>query len=360
MTDTTLRETIESAVATAESAAPAPAPAPSPSPAPAPTSQAAAPAAAHESGEPDESGTNPTGVDPGTDPKIEQNGSEEPKGEKKPQVQTHKAPQSWKPSAKAKWDTIDPEVRQDIIRRERDVEKTLGETARARKFANDFQEAVRPFAPRFQAANVNPITAVRSLMHVDAVLATAPMAQRAELMAKVIKDYGIDLSMLDSALAGHQVAESDPTTVISRIVQESLKPFTEDLASRRQADERRQQMTMEQSASAVENMASDPKFPYFDLVRSDMADYIELQERKGVPVTLEQAYTRAVAMNDDAQAAVQDAAKQQKAQGANSAAQRALGASLSVGGSPASLRTNVPATDLRGTIEAAVASLSGR
>lgn len=367
MTDT-LRDTIEAAVATADQAAaaassapsPAPAPAPSPSPAPAPAATPAAAPAAEKTEGTDDSGTKSTGVDPGTDSNSEQNPAEKPEGEKKPVVQTHKPPQSWKPTAKAKWDTIDPEVRQDIVRREREVERTLSETARERKFAKEFQEAVRPFASRFQAANVGPIQAVRSLMYVDQVLSTAPMAQRATVMAKVIKDYGIDLGLLDSALAGENVSETDPKAVVERLVEERLKPFQQHLQSQQQQTQARMEQMAAQSAQAVEAMASDPKYPYFDLVREDMADYIEIQEKKGNPVTLEQAYNRAVAMNDDAQAALQEAAKQNKAQQANSSAQRALGASLSVGGNPASLRTNVPATDLRGTLEAAVAAHSGR
>lgn len=364
MTDD-LRATLEAAVATADQAAaasPPPAPAPAPAaPAPAPATTIETKAGEYKGNEgTEESGTKSTGVDPGTETNTEQNSVEKTEFEKKPVIQTHKPPQSWKPSAKAKWDTIDPEVRQDIVRRERDVERTLSETARERKFAKDFQEAVRPFAPRFQAANVNPIQAVRSLMYVDQVLSSAPAAQRATTMAKMIKDYGIDLSLLDSALAGENVAETDPQSVIDRIVSEKMKPFQEWQQTQQQAALRHQQMTMEQSAQAVEAMSSDPKFPHFDLVRDDMADYIELQERKGIPVTLEQAYNRAVAMNDDAQKAVQESAKQQKDQNANSAAQRALGASLSVGGNPASLRTVVPATDLRGTLEAAVAAHAGR
>lgn len=371
MTDD-LRSTIEAAVATADKAAaasPSPAPATAPAPAAAPAS---APAAStmletkageykpEGSEKPEDSGTKPAGVDTGAEPNSEQNSAEKPEGEKKPAVPTHKPPQSWKPGAKAKWETIDPEVRQDIVRRERDVERTLSETARERKFAKDFQEAVRPFAPRFQAAGVNPIQAVRSLMHVDQVLSSAPMAQRATVMAKMIKDYGIDISVLDSALAGENVSETDPRSVVEQMVEQRLRPFQEHLQTQQQLAQQRQQQMMEQSAQAVAEMEGNPKYPYFDMVRQDMADYIEVQEKKGVPVTLEQAYNRAVAMNDDAQAALQEAAKQSKAQQANASAQRALGASLSVGGNPASLRTTVPATDLRGTLEAAIAAHSGR
>ena len=46
---------------------------------------------------------------------------------------TDRAPQSWKPAEKAKWATIDPDVKQEIYRREREVTKTLSETAAARQ-----------------------------------------------------------------------------------------------------------------------------------------------------------------------------------------------------------------------------------
>ena len=40
----------------------------------------------------------------------------------------------------------------------------------------------------------------------------------------------------------------------------------------------------------VERMAQDPAFPHFEAVRQDMADVIDISAKRGVYLTLEQAY----------------------------------------------------------------------
>ena len=109
----------------------------------------------------------------------------------------------------------------------------------------------------------------------------------------------------------------------------------------------------------------DPNYPYFEDVRQDMADIIEMGARRGVAISMEAAYTRAVRMNDTtfqatnaretSQAATQAALQQHQI------AQKAKGAAVSVSGSPMGTGANGgnPA-DLRGTITAAFSDTGGR
>ena len=360
MTDD-LRSTLESAVSqvetkVAEEAAAAP-------PAPAVESPAPAPDTA-KVGEPKAVPDNYEGSDPATpETSSQESGEKIKKPEEQPdsvQNRVERAPQSWKPAQKAKWDKIDPDVRQEIIRREREVTRTLSDSAAQRKFVQGFQEALKPFAPRFQSAGIPPAQAIQSLLHVDRVLATAPAGERAVMMAKLIKDYGIDIGMLDTALTGVNPAQTDPEAVIDRIVAQRMAPVQQMLEGQRQQTEAQRQAEFQQTVSQVEAMSNDPKYPLMDLVREDMADIIEINSRRGVDVSLVDAYNRAVNMNPEARTQMEAMASSTKAQQANSKAQRALGASLSVSGSPAALRTNVPATDLRGTLEAAMSAATGR
>lgn len=374
-----LRSTLEAAVATVEKQqTAAPAPAPAPSPAPAPAAPAPAPAADKtaallrpkegENADPYAEKQGESGKTSGsesTDPaKIEQNpGDNQQEGkndEESAEERTSRAPQSWKPGPKAKWAALDPEVRAEVVRRERDVTKALAETTQARKFASTFQEVIKPFVPRFQQAGVHPMRAIQSLLHIDQVMSSASVADRAKYAAKWLKDYQVDINALDAALAGEDPSTAAPEAVIDRMLAQRLAPVEEFINSSKQERERQVQADFERQQAAVEAMATDPKFPDFDLVREDMADIIEINLKRGVALTAEQAYTRAVAMNPDAQAAVTARSKQAQANKANESAQRALGASLSVSGNPSTMRTNVPPTDLRGTIEAAFQAVQGR
>jgi len=112
-------------------------------------------------------------------------------------------------------------------------------------------------------------------------------------------------------------------------------------------------------------MASDPRFPYFDEVRSEMADIIEIAAKRGVTLSLPDAYEKAVRMNDDtyqASGARQaSSSNTQAALQAHQAAQKAKGAAVSVSGNPSGTGINVGnVADLRGTIASAMESMGGR
>lgn len=371
-----LRSTLEAAVASAEKqSASAPAPAPSPAPAPAPV-EAPAPAPAPapaEAGSGQESSPygenkgvsdNPSGGESATPPKIEQNSGEKGKEPNAQESQSsdpgaERAPQSWKAGSKAKWASIDPEVRLEIQRREREITKTLSDSAASRRFATEFRETVNPFKERLQGANVHPLQAVKSLLHIDQTMATSTPVERAKMAAAWLQSYQVDFQLLDQALSG--AAIEDPNARVTQLLERELAPVRQFIQGQTQREQQMEQREAEQAQSSIEAMANDNvKYPDFDLVREDMADIIEINQRRGVPLTLDQAYTKAVAMNDDAKAAAAQRSKQNQAQQANGQAQRSMNASLSVSGNPAALRTNIPATDLRGTLEAAVAAHSGR
>lgn len=275
-----------------------------------------------------------------------------------------KAPQSWRPAQKAKWDALDPEVKQEVIRRERDITRTLGETAQARQLAAAFNQTVQPYMARINSMNAHPMTAVQELLRADHVLTTAPKAARAEFMAKLISDYDIDVIELDRALSGKP--QADPIqSQVERMVQERLAPFQQFMTVQQQQEQQRRQQESQTMSQQLETMSTDPKFPHFEDVRGDMADVIELQAKKGVYLTLEQAYNRAIAMNPDVNQKVTQLAdtdaKRNAAQLANARAQRALAASKSVGGAPNGVPNGQSSPDdRRATIAAAFDALGGR
>jgi hypothetical protein len=90
-------------------------------------------------------------------------------------------------------------------------------------------------------------------------------------------------------------------------------------------------------------MEQNPEYPYFDEVREEMADLIEINMSRGVVVTLDDAYNRIVGYRGYAQ-------PQTRAQNT----QRALNASVSVGGSPSTVVNSGNPQDLRGTILSAL------
>ncbi len=349
----TLREDLEAAILAEESSS-----TPTPTPAPAPeTVEAKAPATeASTEGAPAESSTEgaPTeGATEGAPATTAEGVPTEPPTE----TQIEPPPQSWKPALKAKWSSLEPELRQEIIRRERDILREFGVSSHARKLANDLQEVTRPYEGRMRALNVTPIQAVGELLKADYALSTAPPTQKAQFMAKLIKDYGVDIAELDSALAGQQ---ADPTTSrVEQLLQQQLAPVQQFMQQQQQTLEAERQAREQAAIAEIQQMANDHvKYPYFETVRNDMADLIDLNARRGIQLSLADAYAKAVQINPETAPLVRTQTKQVQVQ--NNRAQKAIQASASVKGAPAGSPTTKGSDSLRDTIEAAFAQVEGR
>ena len=112
-----------------------------------------------------------------------------------------RAPASWKKEAKGEWATLPLQAREEIHRREMEVQKVLNETAPIRQEAQQFREAVTPYIARIQSLGVTPHQAVGELLRADYLLATGTPAQKAMFIDKLLQDYGVDINELDWRLA---------------------------------------------------------------------------------------------------------------------------------------------------------------
>jgi hypothetical protein len=285
-------------------------------------------------------------------------------------TQVEAAPKAWKASAQGKWAGLDPDVKAEVIRREKEITKVFGETGQMRQFAQNFRDTLQPHAARLQATGLQPLEAVSELLKADYILATAPQPQRAQFLAQLIKDYGIDVRALDSALESVLTGQPMQDPVESRLEQmlaERLTPLQNFLNQQQQTAQRDEQQMFQNASATINQMAQDNvKFPHFEQVRDDMADIIEMNARRNIYLTPEQAYQRAVGMNPEWAAAsaqqLTNGRRIQQAQDANSRAQRALAASGSINGAPggAPVGGAGAAGSLRDTIEAAFSQVAGR
>jgi hypothetical protein len=294
-------------------------------------------------------------------PKEEAEPAEEKPVEKA--VNTDRAPQAWKPAQKAKWAALDSDIREEVLRREHETTRVLNDTAQARHFATSFHQAVQPYMARIQQIG-DPVKAVQNLLAADNLLATGPKVAKAQYVAKLIQDYGVDIQELDSALAGN--APTNPVeSQVEQLLQQRLAPIQQFLTAQQQREMAAQQASQQQLVSAITQMSQDPAYPYFEDVRETMADVVELMSKRGVSIDLKEAYNRAVAMDPSISQAVAAAAeataRSQKAAAANAKAQRALRASASVGGAPGGSLDGKPvASDRRAALVAAFDSFEGR
>jgi hypothetical protein len=264
-----------------------------------------------------------------------------------------RAPASWKKEAKGEWASVPLHIRQEVHKREMEVQRVLNETAPIRQEVQQFREVITPYMARIQSLGVTPHQAVGELLKADYSLATGSPQQKAQFIDKLLQDYNVDIAELDAAisrrLGGQPSAQVnapqfDPNQ-ISQLVQQQLQQALAPIYQQRQQQE---EQVRQQAAMTVEQMALDPQYPHFDEVRQDMADIVQLKAQRGIAITLQQAYTMAVAQNPELSA-------MQQATQLNQRAQRAAAAAVSVSGAPVSGGTQAHVTtgDLRADLEAA-------
>jgi hypothetical protein len=266
-----------------------------------------------------------------------------------------RAPQSWKPALREKWAGIDPDVRSEIVRRERETATALQERAEATKEYARYQDTVRPYEAFIRGAGSEPLETVQKMLQTAVMLRTAPAQTKARGVASLIREHGIDIQMLNAELFGPD-GQAAPVTQ----GQQFQDPRVDELLAKlNQAEENRTGSLMREASSRLESFSETHEF--FEDVRMDMADLMELAAKRGVALTEEQAYARACAADPDISKILEQRRAAQTATTSQEATQRAKIAASSVRSSPsASSESGDRYSDRRAAIEASMEEIAGR
>lgn len=274
-----------------------------------------------------------------------------------------RAPQSWRPLAREAWAKLPAEVRAEVTRRERETAQVLSESSEARRAMSSIQQTFAPYEAMVRAEGSTMIQAMESLFRTAAALRTAPPIDRARIVASMIQGYGVDVVALDNILAGQQPQPGvggaggapqqyfDPQQIVEQARQ----------AAREEYVQARQQVVQQQASHDVETFGQGK--PFFEDLREDMAVVLESAARRGVDLTLDEAYARAVAMNPEVATILRQREQAAKAAKPNGSTQRARAASTSVRSAPTGAPSNEKdpgERDLREDILAAMDEVEDR
>lgn len=262
-----------------------------------------------------------------------------------------KAPQSWKPGAREAWGALPSQVREEIHRRERDTARLAQESATHKDVFGAIQRLQTQFSPALQAEGVDALTASANLMQLASRLRFGTPVEKAQLAAQIIQNYGVDVTALAAALDGARM----PANLQSPMMAD---PRVDKLLAEIESAKRERAASIEQRALSDVSAFGENK-EFFEDVREDMADLLELSARRGVDLSLDQAYQRACAMSPDIAKVLAAREAAASAGNASTSIQRSKSAASSVRGTPASASTPAP-RDLRGDIEAAIEQVGGR
>lgn len=210
---------------------------------------------------------------------------------------TDKAPASWKPALREQWAKLPPDVRSEVNRREREIQEGFKQTESVRKFANDFAQIVQPYSHMIAASGSTPLRAVASLMQTAGQLTSGDQEQKARVVANIIGQYGVDPAVLDKVLSG--LVKDGRVSVQNPQPEQPpawARPMFEFMSTVQQRQVMAQEKAKQEAAEAIEQMAEKP---FFEDLREEMADVMEVAARRGMTLTLEQAYDRAVKLNPE-------------------------------------------------------------
>ena len=290
----------------------------------------------------------------------------EAKDENESAYNVEKAPAGWKPTVREHWEGLPDDVKQEVMKREREIDDRLRETAQARQFAQAVQQTLQPYQHFLKAENATPVQAIDNLMGTAAALRTGNAEQVAQLVTEITNQFGINrfgkemfIKKLDEKLSGSQPApESPEIAALKQQYEQELAPLKQMQQQMAQQQQYAYQQSQQATEAEVQQFSSKAEF--LDDVRMEMADLMDLAAQKGKELTLQEAYDRACWANPEIRAVLTRRQQTEQAQQVNETAQKAKRAAVSVNGSAPPAHTQAPGGtgSIRDDLEFAMSRLS--
>lgn len=228
-------------------------------------------------------------------------GAEQETGDQ-PVEPEERVPVAWRGEAKELWKDVPAPVRQEVLRRENQVNEVLRESADSRRFLEQFQRTVAPYQQYWVAEGSDPLTATRNLMQTAASLRAGTPQQKAQVVAGIIQQFGVDIEALDNAIVGSGPVPAGQgnggmTPDVQAYLDQQLAPVNQFMNGLQQRAQQQGETQQRSVAAEIDAFEQDPKYVYYENVREEMADLLEMASKRGQEMSLEQAYNKAVAMD---------------------------------------------------------------
>jgi hypothetical protein len=251
------------------------------------------------------------------------------------------APASWKAGLREHWKTLAPDVQQEIHRREGEQAERMRENAGYRQQMERFQQTVEPYRAIIEAEGGNPIAAFNDYLKAATLLRTAPPADKAAFVAGIVQRYGIPLDALDAHLA--QAIQRGPIAQPQQQYPMQQQPMQPQQFRDPRLDAllaQAEQAQAGQIRSEVESFKADGKHEFFDDVRGTMADVMDAAAKRGINMSMEDAYQRAIQIEPEVRKVMEQRGMRQNASQAarTLAAARHASSSLPSGLAPPAAR----------------------
>ena len=227
--------------------------------------------------------------------KAEETAQDAPAQAQEPAKPTILPPRSWTAAAKAKFATLDPDVQQEVLRREGEIDAGKQQWDTKAERYNRLEAAIAPHRDRLTLSGVEESVYIARLAQADKMLTENPY----QAIQEVARMYGIDLAQVN----GQQFSGGPPQGQPYQDPQyQTLAQEVQALRAERQQEITQRQALEQQSAQAqIEAFANDPANLYFDNVKPEIAALLQSGAAKDLP----QAYEMACHARPDIRALLQ-------------------------------------------------------
>jgi hypothetical protein len=254
------------------------------------------------------------------------------------------APKSLSPAAREEWKNAPESVRKEFKRMDDRMEGLAQKFGKNAQRAEQMDQAIAPFA-QYMQMNGGPGQSIKGLLETGSMLQMGSPHQKAQVVAQIISQFGVDIQSLDNMLVGKGPSqEAEQNSQFQSMVNNAVAPMQQQLAGYQQRDQQNYQQQQQQIGSEIQTFANDPKNEFYSDVSLRMAEELEMASNAGRQLGLPDAYDLAVRANPEIFKIVQ----------ARQAAQ-SLGnkrkAATSIHGTQTGVADKTGAASLRNTIE---------
>ena len=195
--------------------------------------------------------------------------------------------------AREVWNDVPDAVKADIARRERDYEAGIEKHRVATQRVSAMDRSLQPYQQYLQM-NGGAGEALQGLLQTGSSLQMGSPTQKAQVVANLIKQFGVDIKSLDSMLVGEApTAESQQQNQMEQMLNQRLGPMQQQLEGYQQREQQQQQQAQGQVAQEVSNFGANNEF--YNDVRADMADLLDMASNRQREMSMQEAYNLACA-----------------------------------------------------------------
>lgn len=279
---------------------------------------------------------------------------------KPPADPTHaKAPTSWKGTAQAKWDAVDPEVKAEVHRRESDFHNGLKQYKQDADTFKLLDAEIRPYEAMIRASGSTPQALIRDFFNTAYQFKTGSPEAKVETLLSVAKAWNVDLGLLPAVQervdAGQPIVPPE-----YRQLQQQFTALQETIAQReaREKQEREEAAQREQEEVTTQTRQWAVDKEHYESVKLVMAGLLESGQAKD----LDDAYNKATWAVPEVRTkliAQQQEAERKLAAEKAAAAKKAASTNVKPRGTPPA-KPNTKVGTMEDTLRAAYRKLNGQ